>query len=130
VNLSGKAVNLQQLSGELTAAGVPHRGLGADGGGDGQGRVYTYTSDGGIADLPPEAAPVVQAHVAIPDPAVVERTAATSELRDQYAAMVTRLDALVTDATTTDTAAKVRQAVIDLARFQRRALRLLKAQIG
>lgn len=65
-----------------------------------------------------------------PDPAVAERATATADLRDQYAAMLARLDALVNDATTTDTAAKVRQAVIDLARFQRRALRLLKSQVS
>jgi hypothetical protein len=58
-----------------------------------------------------------------------ERTAATTDLASQYAAAVALLDSIADDPTTTDTAAKVRQATRDLARVQRRMLRLLKAAL-
>jgi hypothetical protein len=56
-----------------------------------------------------------------------ERTAATTDVQATYQAAVTRLDAIIANGGTF-TAAQVRDAVVDLARIQRRMLRLLKAQ--
>jgi hypothetical protein len=51
-------VNLLQLGLELTAAGIPHRGLGmaAD-------DIHTYTTTGAYQDLPPAARAVLDAHI-------------------------------------------------------------------
>ena len=62
-----KRIDLELLGQELTAAGVPVNGLGHTGT-DTDGEVYTYTTDvpGDATELPPEAFPVVDAHVAPP----------------------------------------------------------------
>jgi hypothetical protein len=78
-------------------------------------------------------AAVVAAHVpaSLPDERALtaERHGATTDLRDQYAAAVTRLDAIIANGGTF-TAVQVRDAVVDLARTQRRELRFLRAQVG
>lgn len=61
--LNGKRVDLARLDAELTAAGVAHRALGTAG-----DALYTYSTDGTVADLPAGAAAVVEAHVAPSDP--------------------------------------------------------------
>jgi hypothetical protein len=58
---------LQALLAELSAANVPHNGLGAALTEDGDYEVFTYSETGEIIPLPPEAAPIVAAHVP-PDP--------------------------------------------------------------
>lgn len=63
------------------------------------------------------------------DPARVERQAAAADLAAQYQAALTRLDAIIA-AGSSLTAAQTRDAVVDVARIVRRALRLLKAQVG
>lgn len=62
--LNGKRVNLTQLTSELTAAGVPNRGLTSVG-----DNLYTLTSGGSFLDLPPAAQAVLDAHVPPPIPA-------------------------------------------------------------
>lgn len=58
-----------------------------------------------------------------------ERTAAIDDVRTTAAAALTRLDAIIANGGTF-TAAQVRDAMVDLARIQRRELRLLRAQAG
>lgn len=60
-----KPIDLEQLGRELAASAVPYDGLGHSGT-DADGEVYTYDGDGVPTDLPPEARPVVDAHVAPP----------------------------------------------------------------
>lgn len=62
--------------------------------------------------------------------AAQERTDSTADIRTTYQAVYDRLTAIADDPTTTDTQGEVRQAVVDLARAQRRILRYLKAQAG
>lgn len=54
-----------------------------------------------------------------------EFESAQADLRAQYAQAVTRLDVIVTDGPTY-TAAQVRDAVVDLARIQRRVLKVAR----
>lgn len=63
-----KRLDLTLLSQELTAAGVPHTGLGTSGtSGTATGEeLFTYDQNGTAVDLPPEAVPVVDAHTAPP----------------------------------------------------------------
>ena len=62
-----KPIDLVLLERELGAAGVPTDGLGYVPTDDaGSGEVYTYDPSGEQVDLPPEAQPVVDAHVAPP----------------------------------------------------------------
>ena len=68
IDITGHRVDLPLLSAELTAAGVPHQGLGTRVEGA-QTLLHTYAPDAGAlvpSDLPPEAIPVVDAHVAPP----------------------------------------------------------------
>lgn len=58
-----------------------------------------------------------------------ERTAATTDLRDQYAAAITALDSIIAR-NGTFTLVQAGQAIDALARVERRILRLLKAQVG
>lgn len=60
--------------------------------------------------------------------AATERTAAETELRDQLQLALDRLAAIVNDPAATDTAAKVRTALLDVARIQRRILRYVATQ--
>lgn len=53
---------------------------------------------------------------------------AIADLRTNALAAKTRLEAIINDPTTTDTAAKVRQVVIDLARAQLRVIKYLVAE--
>jgi hypothetical protein len=79
-------------------------------------------------------AAVVAAHVPTPLPderaLTAERHAATDNLRTRAAAALTRLDALNTDPTMTDTAAKVRQGLRDVAQIVHAMLRRDVAQMG
>jgi hypothetical protein len=61
MKLNGKVVDLQVLGAELEAADIPILGLGTVG-----DDVFTYDEDGAPAELPAEAVPVVDAHVAPP----------------------------------------------------------------
>lgn len=61
--------------------------------------------------------------------ATTERTDATAEVRDQYAAATAALDAILAR-NGTFTLTQAGQAIDTLARVQRRMLRLLKAQVG
>lgn len=63
-----------------------------------------------------------------PPAATVERSAAESDLRDQYATAVQRLDAIIAGGFANNTARDA--AISDLARILKRSLRLLKAQVG
>jgi hypothetical protein len=65
IPLHGKRVDLALLDAELTAAGVPHHALGTQGTGD-DVLLHTYDAGGLVAGLPPEAQPVVDAHMAPP----------------------------------------------------------------
>jgi hypothetical protein len=56
-----KAIDLRLLQEELAAVGIVVPGLGFSG-----DNIHTYDPGGAIVDLPPEAAPVVDAHVAPP----------------------------------------------------------------
>lgn len=65
-----KRIDLARLAQELATAGVAVAGLGLSGT-DTDGEVYTYTVGSAqalpeVVDLPPEAAPIVSAHVAPP----------------------------------------------------------------
>lgn len=61
MKLNGRPVDLPLLETELAAASVDVNGLGVTG-----DDLMTYTADGEVTDLPAEAAPVVNAHVAPP----------------------------------------------------------------
>lgn len=63
MQLNGKVVDLLQLQGELTAAGVPYRGLGQSG-----DILHTYTVAGAPTDIPVAGYAVVDAHIAPPPP--------------------------------------------------------------
>lgn len=68
-----KPLDLALLEQELAAASVPANGLGVSGRPPlepGDKQLYTYDAAGEIADLPPSAVPVVDAHTA--PPAVVD----------------------------------------------------------
>jgi hypothetical protein len=62
--------------------------------------------------------------------ATTERINAGDDLRTRAAAALTRLDALSTDPTTTDTAAEVRQGLRDVAQIVHALLRHATAQTG
>lgn len=62
--LDGKAIDLEQIAGELAAAGIPVPlgvGVTAD-------RLHTYDAEGELADLPPAADAVIAAHQKPPAP--------------------------------------------------------------
>lgn len=61
-----KPVDLVLLHQELTAADVVVPGLGTFGDAQHQTVLHTYAPDGTIVDVPPEAVPIVDAHVAPP----------------------------------------------------------------
>jgi hypothetical protein len=64
-----KPLDLELLAQEMTAASVPHRGLAHKETGSAvpnEVDLFTYDEDGMATDLPPEAGPVVDAHVAPP----------------------------------------------------------------
>jgi hypothetical protein len=65
VDLHGKRVDLDLLTKELTSAAVPHNGLGTHGDPP-DDALWTFDADGAFVDLPPSAAPIVEAHVAPP----------------------------------------------------------------
>lgn len=65
MDLNGKRVDLALLADELQAAGVPFNALGTTGDGD-DVMLWTYDADGALTELPTEAIPVVDAHVAPP----------------------------------------------------------------
>jgi hypothetical protein len=70
MNVTGKPINLEQLQGELATAGVSvPNGLGLSGPAADSPTVSLLTFDvnGTYQDVPPEAAPVVQAHIAMRD---------------------------------------------------------------
>jgi len=71
MNLNGKRVDLPLLQTELTAANVLVLGLGTY-----DDQLHTYDELGAIIDMPPEAQPVVDAHVA--PPLVVEYAGAVA----------------------------------------------------
>lgn len=60
-----KRIDLALLEQQLASAGVVVDGLGHSGT-DADGELYTYDASGTTTDLPPEAGPVVEAHVAPP----------------------------------------------------------------
>lgn len=60
-DLDGKPVDLKSLEAELSAAGISTNGLGTAG-----NYLFTYNGDGAPLELPPEAQPVVDAHVVPP----------------------------------------------------------------
>jgi hypothetical protein len=92
--------------------------------------VKTVAKDGTVTVfLDPAIVAAEQAAETAAQAASTERTAATTDLRDQYAAAVTRLDAIIANGSTF-TAAQVRDGLIDVARIERRLLRVLRAQIG
>lgn len=114
-----KAVDLEQLQAQLQAAGISAPGLGTDSGG-----LFTYGPNGQPVDLPETAAAVVTAHTPEPREAAVAR----EDLSTQYTAAANRLDAIVADGAAY-TAPQVRDAVVDMARIQRRLLRLVKVSL-
>jgi hypothetical protein len=66
-----KAVNLDQLEAEMRASSVPINALGTSGAlATDDYELFTFGTDGHAVDVPPEATPVVAAHV--PAPRVVE----------------------------------------------------------
>lgn len=73
-----KPVDLPLLQKELAAASVPVNGLGLSGDPPAPQELYTYDQEGLPVDLPPEAAPVVDAHVA-PDPKAAAAFAAAED---------------------------------------------------
>ena len=81
MRLDGKPVALGQLAGELTAAGIPFRGLGTFGEGANV-ELHTYDPAGAIVDLPAGAASVVAAHTPAAPPASPEYGA---DLPNNYA---------------------------------------------
>jgi hypothetical protein len=84
-----------------------------------------------VADNQPEAAvdAVVAAHdasvLSLSEQAARNLDDARADLRDQYASAIDRLDGIVANGATY-TAAQVRDAVVDLARILRAALKLLR----
>jgi hypothetical protein len=89
--------------------------------------VKTVAKDGTVTVFLDPA--IVAAEQAAETAAQAASTEATTDLRDQYAAAVTRLDAIIANGSTF-TAAQVRDGLIDVARIERRLLRVLRAQIG
>lgn len=86
VPLGGKPVNLIQLTAELNAVGIEvPSGLGAD------DNVYTYDFAGHPADLPDGSAAVVDAHVALPDAAILQRATDAATLLNSAAVRDTQL---------------------------------------
>lgn len=70
MDVTNKPINLTQLQGELvTAKVVTTGGLGLTGPSETDPAVdlHTFDADGVATDLPPEAVPVVNAHVAMRD---------------------------------------------------------------
>lgn len=63
MRLNNKRVDLAQLATEMTAAGIPNRGLGTLG-----DDLHTYTVGGSLVDVPAGAAAVISAHVPPPPP--------------------------------------------------------------
>lgn len=82
-----KRIDLVLLGTELTTAGVPHNGISKIGT-DTDADLFTVDQAGALVDLPPEAAPVVDAHTAPPrfvDYARTERFEAKSVTSDATA---------------------------------------------
>lgn len=80
------------------------------------------------AEQEADAAAIVAAQETALAPARAALQAADTDLRTNALAAKTRLNAIINDPTTTDTAAKVRQVAIDLARVQLRVLKYLVAE--
>ena len=116
-----KPHKLSLLHDQLLAAGITPEYVG------GTGDDITIDVQDAVAKAAVDA--VVNAH----DPAVIttgeqdeaEHETARDDLRAQYQTMLTRLDDIAANGSGY-TAAQVRDAMVDLARIQRRVLRLLR----
>lgn len=73
-----KRLDLSLLLAELAAASVVVNGLGAFPDEQGRTNLHTYDQEGAVAEMPPEAVPVVDAH----DASKPERTAAFEQAED------------------------------------------------